>query len=53
MPAISEFLVQLFRLIRERIWLEVSSRLVTTQQVDLHKRFEVLLAIFLVSIFVQ
>ena len=45
-------LVQLFRLSRDRIRLKVSSRLVTAQQADLHKRFvflvEGLLALFLV-----
>ena len=48
-------LVQQFRLSKDRIRLEVSSRLVTAYRVDLHKRFrflvEGLLAHFSVSIF--
>ena len=43
------------RLNRDRIRLEVSSRLITAKQVDLHKRYvflvEGLLALFSVSIF--
>ena len=54
-PVISELPVQLFRLSRERIWQEISSRLVMTEQADLHKNFvflvEALLPLFSVSIF--